>query len=483
MATKFYLRNSDTSGAATGSDAMHDLQTARGSAVVTYTKNTVAGPVTPPTVATQFTATAGGTVVTFASSQLNAVTISGAITINLWAKESATAANATITAAVLRLDATGVVVSTIAAVVLNRTELTTSLAAQSISPTVTTTTLAQGDRIGVRVYIDDGSGSTMSSGRTVTMTLDGASASASGDSWIQFTETISSAPQTLAATGITSEESFGVASLSEVLSAVGLVSGEAFGVSSVQILIYASGIASSEAVGTDSLTQVLKGLGVSSSESFGIASVSTSSGSALSAIGIGSTESFGVAKLSFRLLASGIVSIETFGSSRLKLSLVATGIPSDEHIGANKLSQIVHATGINSGETFGANRLLLGLHGVGVASSSSVGVAALSQILQAIGISSGEAIGNALLAQRLNLIAFGVASSVVFGAAKVAHVLKAHGFSKETFGIAVVTGGSTQNWCPVWPRPYLHPASHLLGDRYTWLHPPSHLEKCEDGDD
>ena len=56
-----FLRDSNTSGAATASDEMHDLLLNRGAASVDYVKDTVGGPVTPPTAATQFTKVAGGT--------------------------------------------------------------------------------------------------------------------------------------------------------------------------------------------------------------------------------------------------------------------------------------------------------------------------------------------------------------------------------------------------------------------------------------
>ena len=170
---------------------MHDLQFTRGSASLSYVKNTVAGPVTPPTTATQFTKVGAGTVVTLASNPLNAVTISSNVTFNLRARESATSANATITAELLRLNNAGAIVSTIASVLLSRPELTTSDAASNWTVSPTSTTLVEGDRLGVRVYIDDGSGVTMASGRTVTMTIDGPTAGATGDSYVRLTETVS----------------------------------------------------------------------------------------------------------------------------------------------------------------------------------------------------------------------------------------------------------------------------------------------------
>ncbi|MBI5744361.1 MAG: lamin tail domain-containing protein [Elusimicrobia bacterium] len=187
--TKLYLR---TTVASIGANSRL-LLPARGGAAVTYTKNTVAGAVTPPTYATQFTASAGGAVVTWYTYPLDAVTIAGKITFNLWTRESATAANATITGHVARTDTYGNVISTIAPVILARSELGTTLAAYTWFSTPTATALNNGDRLAITLYIDDGAGVTMGSGRTVTMTLDGPTAAASGDSWIQTSEALSPA--------------------------------------------------------------------------------------------------------------------------------------------------------------------------------------------------------------------------------------------------------------------------------------------------
>lgn len=192
MATKLYLRDSDTSGGTTGSDAMHDLLKAIGSSKVAYVKNTSAGTVTPPTSATQWTKTGGGTVCTWLSQPLVGLTISGTVTFNLWAFESASQANGTITAELYRCDSTGAIVSTIASATLARAELGTTdppAAANNWNPSVTSRTLSTGDRLGVRVFMDDGNGVTMASGRTLTMRIDGTNA-ADGDSWVQVNETL-----------------------------------------------------------------------------------------------------------------------------------------------------------------------------------------------------------------------------------------------------------------------------------------------------
>ncbi|MBI4457919.1 hypothetical protein HY633_03075, partial [Candidatus Uhrbacteria bacterium] len=192
-ATPFYLRDS-VSSINPGADEERDLLLTRGAASVGYVKGTVAGTVTPPTTATQFTKTNGGTGQIWYTNPLNAVTVSGNVTFNLRAKESATSANSTITAELLRADNSGAILSTIVSVQLSQSELTTTDAAKNWTKAPTSTALSAGDRLAVRVYIDDGSGVTMGNGRTVTMTIDGPSAGAAGDSYVQLTEAVSEQP-------------------------------------------------------------------------------------------------------------------------------------------------------------------------------------------------------------------------------------------------------------------------------------------------
>jgi hypothetical protein len=143
------------------------LDRVAGAGTTTYVKNTVTGAVTPPTTATQFTRTAGGTNIIWTSEPVAAVTISGTVTFNLWAFESASQANATITAELVRCNNAGTVLSVIAACVLNRTELGTTSAVNNFTQTATSTVLSANDRLAIRCYIDDGNTVTMASGRTV----------------------------------------------------------------------------------------------------------------------------------------------------------------------------------------------------------------------------------------------------------------------------------------------------------------------------
>jgi len=190
MATTLYLR-ATTPAVSVGSDLVRGLSTSRGAASTDAVKNTVTGPVTPPTAATQLTLAAGGTVVTWVSDPVAAFTMAGSITVNIRARESATQANATVVAEILRLGNDGSIISTPAVVGTAGTELTTSDAAKVYNKTPTSTAFSAGDRIGVRIYIDDGSGVTMASARTVTVTYDGPTGAAAGDTFVTLTETIS----------------------------------------------------------------------------------------------------------------------------------------------------------------------------------------------------------------------------------------------------------------------------------------------------
>lgn len=204
-AWKLYLQDSNASVNPDGGDDRQLLYTP-GVGLVTYTKNTLVGPVTPPTSATQFTAVAAGAVQSWYTYPLDRVTISGSVTFNIWARESATQANASITGVLYRANSSGVVISTIATATLNRTELTTTLAANNWSVTPTLTTLAYGDRLLLQLYIDDGGTSTMASLRTVTATLAGPTGGVSGDSWAQTTEALApSRPSTGAVSAVATD--------------------------------------------------------------------------------------------------------------------------------------------------------------------------------------------------------------------------------------------------------------------------------------
>ncbi|MCA1684195.1 MAG: hypothetical protein LC708_03605, partial [Actinobacteria bacterium] len=141
----------------------------------------------------QATKAAGGTVVSWLSKPLEAVTISGTVTVNLRGRESATAANAGRGILIERCDNAGAVLSTIVPNSAHGTEFTTSDAANaSWTFTPTSTALAAGQRIKVTVKVRNVG--TMGGSRTVTYTVDGPTSGAAGDTWVRFTETIVERP-------------------------------------------------------------------------------------------------------------------------------------------------------------------------------------------------------------------------------------------------------------------------------------------------
>ena len=117
------------------------------------------------------------------------VTISGAITFNLWSLESSMNANVAINAIVEKIDGTTLARTTIVQTA-RTTELGTTIAAANFTATPGSSVVVhKGDRIRVRIYGDDAG--TMGSGFTFTVDTNGPTAAADGDTYIEFTETFS----------------------------------------------------------------------------------------------------------------------------------------------------------------------------------------------------------------------------------------------------------------------------------------------------
>ncbi|OGS12676.1 MAG: hypothetical protein A2234_07855 [Elusimicrobia bacterium RIFOXYA2_FULL_58_8] len=202
--TKFYLLD-DVSPANPDAGEEHRLSRQRGAAEVSYVKNTVSNPA-PPATATQFTKVGNGAVQTWYTGPLDPVTIVSSVTFNIWARESATAANASITAELLRANNAGVIQSVVAAVHVPLYELSaTTLQSWTWTVQPAQTVIALGDRLAVRLHIDNVG--TMSTGRTVTVSLGGPTLNASGDTWVQVLEDIKPAkPAAMSVTGITASQ-------------------------------------------------------------------------------------------------------------------------------------------------------------------------------------------------------------------------------------------------------------------------------------
>lgn len=129
----------------------------------------------------------GAGVISWWTPTLVGATISGTISFNLWGLESNMSANAGFRVVIDRCDSSGAFISNV--VSSNRgVELGTSAAANAWTATPTSTTLSDGDRLRIRVYVTDVG--TMGSGFNTQLNFDGNTNAANGDSFISLTETI-----------------------------------------------------------------------------------------------------------------------------------------------------------------------------------------------------------------------------------------------------------------------------------------------------
>jgi len=186
MATTLYLTNT-LADVNPSSATEYALSLTRGNAAVSETG--VSTDDADPILDNSFIDDASGTVV-WLSKPLNAVTISGSLTVNLRALESSMAANQQSGIWIRRYTNAGdpttdyIIDETLPSGV----EMGTAEAAQNWSATPFSTAIPAGDRIGCNVFaIEIGVGVT---GHTHTLFFDGPTAGASGDSFITFTETI-----------------------------------------------------------------------------------------------------------------------------------------------------------------------------------------------------------------------------------------------------------------------------------------------------
>lgn len=188
MATTLYLFRMVSGGGDTTPPGALSTDTDR---VLSLTRDTAAqdalgaSTVAGPTAGVQI----GGQRQSWWSNPLNAVTIAGSITVNVWMEESDMSANVGAQCTIEWYDGSG---ATLKGTVLNTekgTELpVTTRAAQNWAATPTSSALAAGDRLRVRIWGNDVG--TMGSGFTFTLQTGAASGGADGDSYVTFTETI-----------------------------------------------------------------------------------------------------------------------------------------------------------------------------------------------------------------------------------------------------------------------------------------------------
>lgn len=157
----------------------YKMWTSRGAASTTAVTNTTLGPVNP----IQATATAGGTAVSWFSPPLKTVTLAGLVKLNIRGLESSTSANAAVRAELAITDPDGLNPVVWAASNAN-TELATTDGANTVYLSGQDTVIANGQRLELTLYIDDASAATMASGFTATLSFNGGSANAAGDTYM-----------------------------------------------------------------------------------------------------------------------------------------------------------------------------------------------------------------------------------------------------------------------------------------------------------
>jgi hypothetical protein len=159
----------------------------RGSGLVVSTTNTLTGPIAEGGL--PCLVSIGGNQLVWFTEPLNTVTISGLMTFNIWAAESNMSANAGIEVVAWRCDNSGALISTIIDSEKGTELPITTRATQNWTGTPTSTTLADGDRVKIKVAINDGGG-TMASGFNVTMGYSAASSGVDGNTFVKFNETV-----------------------------------------------------------------------------------------------------------------------------------------------------------------------------------------------------------------------------------------------------------------------------------------------------
>ena len=197
MATKLYLRTGLSEWSSGNNDARLDtvaaawinqpLSLTAGSSAISNTISTVTGPTNG------LENPSGSLGRAFISQPLDAdVTISGSVTWNIWASESNMSANVAINGRLEVIDgATGTIT------LIDQTARTTELGfsgsntVQNFSETPAAgVACKRGDRLRVRIYGDDSAAATMATGYTFSYSLDGGTAAADGDTWLQLTENL-----------------------------------------------------------------------------------------------------------------------------------------------------------------------------------------------------------------------------------------------------------------------------------------------------
>jgi hypothetical protein len=187
--TTLYL--TDTASDVVTADVDREVWTSRGGGVVDDVRNTAAGWTTP----LQTTDTAGGTAVTWFTKQLQAFTLSGLVKVNIRAKESVSNSRAGIGIELARVDSdgTGATVWAYADMVQTSAGLYELTASEADWPgylAAADLAFTNGQRVRLRLFVDDAATHALATGQTVTTYYNGTSGGASGDTFVILPQTV-----------------------------------------------------------------------------------------------------------------------------------------------------------------------------------------------------------------------------------------------------------------------------------------------------
>jgi hypothetical protein len=159
--------------------------TSRGAGVTSSVTNTAAGPTSP----IQATASAGGTVVDWFTQPLTAFTLSGPILVNLRSLVSASFSNVNFGVEIARVAGDGTS-PTVFGANSDTLQSTNAEVARQFFVSGQDLAISNGQRLRIRVYIDDDEVSSMVTARTATFRYGSTSGGASGDSYLIFNNTL-----------------------------------------------------------------------------------------------------------------------------------------------------------------------------------------------------------------------------------------------------------------------------------------------------
>lgn len=195
--TQLFLTTTAASGGINpGAATELEAWTSRGSGSTSGITNSVSGWTAP----IQITDTAGGTLLEWYTRQLAAFTLGGKAKANLRLSRTSLASNASGRCEIAICASDGSLVSVWGAADIAPLSsdggqsqygaLLIAEAARTVYVSGADTAVTNGQRLRVRVYIDDCAGTAMSTGGTVTLTYAGTSGGAAGDTWVTLPQSV-----------------------------------------------------------------------------------------------------------------------------------------------------------------------------------------------------------------------------------------------------------------------------------------------------